>query len=373
MVVLLVGRWFFLVDNESVLEDEGFDDEQPSVKEVVSGEFKSPSALEGYGVFGNIHLVGHGVVTNERCGTFRKVVGCSRVELHNKVAFDKNGNQVNCAGKGYFQPIFNSCDKPSCPICFKRGWAVREARNIEGRLGEYGRYKKGFGRWGLIEHIIVALPPKYWGLSYEELHRVCYRVLASRGVVGGVLIPHGARYDRVRQWWWSPHFHVLGFIKGGYGKCRHCPKVLESGKCGVENRGCNGFINRNYRLNEVDGCYVKVKGRRKSVFGTAWYQLHHATVDVSKKRTNVVRWFGVCSYYKLKISKELMKEYFEGCGKKCPICGHDLVHHEYHGHESFVISLFRKRLGARERVEGFFDKASEWSEVAERGSGSYEE
>jgi hypothetical protein len=345
--------------SELELEDEGFDDEQPSVKEIMSGEFKSPPALEGgYATYGPYQLCGHGAVTNDRCGTFRNVLGCSRVELHNKVVFDKNGVLTNCANKGYFKPIFHSCDKPSCPICYRRGWAIREAGNIEFRLEQSSK------RFGLAEHIIVALPPKYWGLSYGGLRHLCARVLSSRGIVGGAQIFHGFRYDRVRQWWWSPHFHVLGYILGGYGKCRGCPKCV---------KGCGGFIDRNYRLNEVDGCYVKVKGRRKSVFGTAYYQLHHSTIKTDVKRFHIVVWFGICSYRRLKISKELRKEYDERHRKKCPICGCDLVRHEYHGHEFFVIALFRKRLGARESVEGFFDKSSEWSEVAERGSGSYEE
>ena len=125
-------------------------------------------------------------------------------------------------------------------------------------------------------------------------------------------------------------------------------------------------------MNEVDGCYVKVKGKRKSVWGTAFYQLHHSTIRTNKKRFRVVSWFGVVSYRRLKVSKELRAEYDEKHRKKCPICGSALVRHEYCGRDSNVIALFRKRRGARETVEGFFDKASDWVEVGERGSGSYE-
>jgi len=347
---------------------EDFDDEQPSYEDVMSGKAKSPSALEGnfwdFGVYG---LVGHGKQTNDRCGTFRKVVGCSRVELHNKVTFDKNHVLVNYSGKGYFRPVFHSCDKPSCPTCYQRGWAVREAKNIEFRLEQASKC------FGVVEHIIVAFPPKYWGLNDEALQSLCDRVLESRGIVGGVKLFHGARYNNAEEarrkgvlmgWYWSPHFHVLGYILGGYGKCRGCLKC---------RKGCGGFVDRNYRLNEVDGCYVKVKSKRKTVFGTAWYQLHHATIRTDKKRFHVARWFGVCSYRRLKISKEFRAEWDRLHKPKCPICGSELVRHEYCGMESSIIALFKKRRGARESVSGFYDKASDWCEVADRGSGSYEE
>jgi hypothetical protein len=99
--------------------------------------------------------------------------------------------------------------------------------------------------------------------------------------------------------------------------------------------------------------------------------LNHSSIDVTKKRFHVATWFGVVSYRKLRISKELRKEYYKRHGAKCPICGLALVRHAYHGHEGSIIALFRKRRGARERVDGFFDQASDWSEVPERGSSSY--
>jgi len=50
-----------------------------------------------------------------------------------------------------------------------------------------------------------------------------------------------------------------------------------------------------------------------------------------------------------------------------------LVRHEYYGHAEEVVAWFRKRRSARETLAGIYDKASDWCEVAERGSGSYEE
>jgi len=356
-----------LSDGFAPFEDDVLGDEEPSVEEIMKGSFKSPSALEGIGgTYGPYQLVGHGPEpTNDKCGTFRRFMGCSRPEFHNKVVFDKQGRLVNCSGKGYFRPVFNSCDKPSCPTCYEKGWAIREAKNVDFRLEQVSK------QFGQIEHAIVALPPKYWSLSYEDLRKKCLEVLRSRGIIGGAVVWHAFRYANAEEsrvagvsfgWRFSPHFHVLGFIQGGY-KCRGCFTC---------RRGCGGFVDKNYRLNEVDGCYVKVKGKRKSVFGSAWYLLHHSSIRTDKRRFRVVTWWGVASYRRLKISKELRAEYDEKHRKKCPICGSALVRHEYCGRDSRVIALFRKRRGARETVEGFFDKASDWVEVGERGSGSYE-
>jgi hypothetical protein len=344
--------------------DDGFDDAQPSVKEIMKGRINSPSAVEGeYATFGVYQLVGHGKQTNDRCGTFRKVVGCSRAELHNKMIFDKKGRLVDCRGKGYFRPVFHSCDRPSCPTCYERGWAIREASNMDFRLGEIAK-RLDHVAYGDVEHCIVNLPPKYWGLDYAGLRDLCDHVLLSRGVVGGAKIFHGARFNHdTRRWYFSPHFHCLCWIRDGFRRCRGC-----AGHC---KKGCGGFVDRNYRLNEVDGCYVMVKGKRKTIFGTCWYQLHHSTIRTDVKRFHAVTWFGIASYRKMKISKELRKAYDEKHRKKCPICGSDLVRHEYYGRNLSIIAWFRKRRSARESVEGVFDKASDWCEVVERGSGSY--
>jgi hypothetical protein len=49
-----------------------------------------------------------------------------------------------------------------------------------------------------------------------------------------------------------------------------------------------------------DGYVVKVLGKRKTVFGTAWYQLHHATIRLGIKRFQSVTWFGNMGYRKLR-------------------------------------------------------------------------
>ena len=123
----------------------------------------------------------------------------------------------------------------------------------------------------------------------------------------------------------------MGFIAGGYG-CRGCKKYC------LAHPECKGFEGVVRRLREKDGYVVKVMGRRgkrwsryvlngekvtvvgneDNVFGTAVYELGHAGIAVDAKRANVVCWFGVCSYRKLKVSVKLRK-------RLCPICADEFV------------------------------------------------
>jgi hypothetical protein len=292
----------------SELEDDVFDDEQPKVLNDTIPAIENSSFSVG-----EFELVGHGEVGSANCGKVVTLKGCLRTELHNRITIDGEDYR----GKVFVRRVRFSCGKPSCPICYKRSWAVREARRIELRLAEASK------RFGLVEHIVVGVPSKFWFLSFEYLRRKAVEVLISRGVVGGVLIFHAFRYNNSEEarsknqpfgWYWSPHFHVLGFILHGY-KCRGCPKCV---------KGCGHFVDRNYRLNEKDGYYVKVLGKRKTVGGTAWYQLNHASVKKGSTRFHVATWFGICSYRKLKVTVEKHKDL-------CPICKHELINIRYFG------------------------------------------
>jgi hypothetical protein len=350
------------------------DDVQPSREEVLKGEVNSPSALEGGGFrFGVYQLVGHGKQTNHWCGSFGKFLACSRVELHNKMMFDaKTGSLVNFAGKADVHPVFRSCDKPSCPVCYERGWAVREADNVTFRLGEASK-RLDHVAFGDPEHIIISVDPRYYGWSEEHIRKYVLKGLKNRGVDGGCLIPHWARFKRGLGWYLGIHYHVLGFIRHGFRKCRGCSHVNEKGSrdcC----KGCSGFYGVSKKCWKKDRLIVEVKGKRESVFGTAWYQLHHATFDVSKKRHGIVKWFGICSYRRMKIPKEARKEYDKKRKPKCRICGSLLVRHEYRGHDLNILAWFSKRRGAREKVEWFFGLASDFverPEIKKWGSGSY--
>jgi hypothetical protein len=270
-------------------------------------EARSGVSLYGnvYGEYGNYQLVGHGEVTNAYCGKFASFWGCPQVELHTHKTLDGQ----DFKGKVFVHKVFNSCDKPSCPICFK-SWAVREAGKIERRLKEASK------RFGIVEHIVVSVPAKDYGMTDKGLHRKVIKMLFGLGVPGGAMIVHDFREDDFGHWHFSRHFHVLGFIMGGYSRCRHCK--------GADCYNCNGFEGKCYKLYRENGYIVRVLGERKTIGGTAFYQLTHASIQKGVKRFHVATWFGSCSYRKLKVSAEYRE-------RVCPVCGHDLERLRYFG------------------------------------------
>ena len=292
------GSWIgSKADSEAVVETS-----------VLRDDFDEEPVNNGSVTFGNWQLVGHSKATNKFCGKYIGLKGCLRVYLHNIVTLDGRSFK----GKIFRRVVHHFCNKPSCPVCFKRGWCLRQAGSIEHRLAEASK------RYGTVEHIICSVPVKDYGLSYEALRKKADKVLASRRVIGYVKIFHGCRYNKCKRWYFSPHFHVLGFILGGFERCRGCKKSC---------LGCDGFKERQRSLYYKDNYIVKVLGRRKTVFGTAYYQLTHATIDVTKKRFHVATWAGVCSYRKMKVTPEKRREL-------CPACQCELIDIEYLGIKS---------------------------------------
>jgi hypothetical protein len=280
-------------------------------------------------------LVGRGKVTNEKCGKFRGYYGCIQHEKHE-------------GGVMFGRPYFNSCDKPSCPECFY-SWAQREGySNIEPRLLAASELL------GLpVDHIVASLPKDDYGLTYKEAKRKCIGILASCGVIGGVMIVHGNRMDKLtRVESFSPHFHVVGFVEGGYERCRRCT----GGDC----YACDGIEGRCYRAYRDTGYIVRVLDERRTVGGTAYYQLNHSSTDMSKRRFRIAVWFGRCGYRNLGVTSEKPR-------LKCPKCGGQCGSLEYVGSKHFVIdkksSDFKKVL-----FEPYFENGSPAWVVAEAKS-----
>jgi hypothetical protein len=297
--------------------------------EVIEDEGEFYPIVNSTFTWGDWQLVGHGEQTRANCGTFSKYRGCPRADLHTGRSLDG----VDYAGKVYvYKKVFNTCSKPSCPKCFKKGWAVRQARKIELRLQEASK------RFGQIEHIVASVPIKEYDLSDKALRERVVQVCMSRGIIGGVHIFHGFRYNQIRQWYFSPHYHILGFVLGGYGKCRGCKLTC------FAHPDCGGWENVTRRENMKDGWIVKVavsekygNVERKSVFGSAWYQLNHSSirvvVGIPVRRFHVAVWWGVCSYHKLKFDEATKKrlKLAEKGNRACPICGSECVNMLYHG------------------------------------------
>jgi hypothetical protein len=315
-----------------------------------------------WGQDGKCIRVGQNRQTNVRCGQRLGVKACLNVEKHDHCSFDEHGALLNHKGNGYFRNIFNYCDSPECCECFKSGFAVREARKIEERILAHQRKLPMFG---LAEHVVLSVPKSDYGLSFEELKAKALKNLRELGVVGGVLLFHMERYhNRVEAleknapmfWHVSLHFHAICFIDGGFS-CRGCHKSRS------ECLGCTGFNGRARRMyydsnssgfgwitkvaeRKVNGRYVA--GKRQTVFGTAYYQLSHATLVRGPKRNHVVWWFGTASYVQLKLENiDRIKR------DTCPICGSELVEVIYVGSDPCG-SVFQ--WWVKEWEEPFLDK-----------------
>jgi hypothetical protein len=321
-----------------------------SYKQSIDGAVPKLKVQNDFWSYGEYELVGHGKQTNVECGKFKRFDGCLNVELHNAVRWfypDLPKDSV------YIRAVYHSCDKPTCPVCFKYGWAVRQATRMEKRLNEASK------RFGLVEHIVASVPHKEYGLSLEALRKRAVKILANRGIIGGSMIFHGFRYANRKEavckgvpfgWRWNPHFHVLGFVGGeGYGRCRCCK--------GADCYACGGFEGVTMNEHKKDGWIVKVLEKRKTVGGTCWYQLNHCSIRRGVKKSHAATWFGVCSYRKLKLinGKDV------GIKHKCPICSRDLVRVRYLGVFS-ALSISR-----RGKILGMFDDGKPlWEVVVSR-------
>lgn len=264
----------------------------------------------------NYMPVGRGVQSSSLCGKHVGFSVCKNVEGH-KGVFVKG---KDCTGKVVAIHRHLWCKRPLCPVCFIRGWAVRRARNIEARLAK--AVELGFGK---VEHIVVSPSVADHDLSEYSLRKKCRDALFECGVLGGVMLFHGYRKNKKRGVLeWSPHYHCLGFIEGdGFDRCRKCSHLR--GDCA----SCDGVKGKAVRKYLKDGYIVKVLAERKTAFGTAHYQAHHATVRLGIKRFHAVTWFGVCGNRKY-ASKELEAEV------TCPACGDEMVRSVYVGERYFV-------------------------------------
>lgn len=253
-------------------------------------------------------LVGRGDKTYEHCAQFLKWHGCIQ---HNPA---------------WVKPVFNYCHRPSCSSCYKWGWAARESLAIGLRL-EVASKKFGMP----AEHLTVSLPVMDYGLTLRRAKVKSLKILADSGVFGGSVMPHHQRFNpETKAERYSPHFHVLGFFKNGIEECRKCsdnPDVV-----GYNNacRSCGKTFS--YLRGEVkrSGYFVKVFGERESVPLTAFYQLHHASLEPDRARARVATYFGSCGYSNLGVAVVKPKP-------ACGVCGSLTSDLKYVGSEPLPI------------------------------------
>lgn len=257
----------------------------------------------------NYAQVGHDPsVVRPYCGDFRGWKVCREKDLHEGVVL----NGVDFTSMSAVSASHLWCKNWHCPRCFTHGACIVGSRRIEDRSAAF--VERGFGR---VEHIVFSVPRVSQDLPLEVMFKIFLSVAKDRGV-SGVSIFHG-RYinNELGGLAWRAHFHVLGFVDGGFDRCRDC--VHERNACVA----CDGFKGREVRGFAKDSWIVKVENQRLSVFGTAWYQLNHHTVKLGLRRVHSVRWFGKCG------NRMLKSKYHKSGGKcLCPVCraaGHESV------------------------------------------------
>jgi hypothetical protein len=312
-------------------------------------------SVSALGVVGaEFAVAGHGGASRDTCGKLKKIEVCLNAAGHG-FTFDRYGELVDHTNQVYVRLVPMSCNSPSCPTCFKR-WAFREGQRIEERLFEASKI------YGLVEHICLIPPEWDCSLDYYALRHKMLNVARSRGIIGASVVFHHTRYTRARGRYIGFHFHLLGFISGGYG-CRGC-KLWCSG-----HPDCNGFENLTRRLNVSDGWIVKVMEKRAKAYGsdkpnvagTARYELGHASYRVGVKRANVVTYFGVCSYRKLKVAHVMVPSV-------CPECKHELVEANYVGVDAEFQALLYLRFEGVSRCV-WLDLPADGSPIFELSSG----
>jgi len=253
----------------------------------------------------NFPLTGSGEA-RVNCGSFF-TVGCLNVEEHKGMNLDG----VNMEGKAYLERHRVSCHRPLCPICWG-DWANREKDKATVRLHSFilkGRSLKPI-------HLTVSIPHSDYALSLQKMREKTYRALKRVHCLGGMVIYHPTRWDKFRRlWYFSPHFHVIGY-------------------------GWIVDVRQNYVYSDY---VVKNIGIRKTVEGTIYYQLSHCGI-AEKKHT--VTWFGVLSYNKLHV------ESVEKEKSVCPLCHEEL-------HQLIWIGEGKCPLPDVEGME-FYDDASNW-------------
>jgi hypothetical protein len=244
------------------------------------------------------------------CGSFF-TVGCLNVEEHYGISNLVEGIDLSGAGKAYLERRKNSCHRPICPTCWE-DWANREKDRAVERLKAFvlkGRKLKPI-------HVTVSISHVDYELPLQKMREKVYKALKAVRMIGGMMIFHPKRQRFDRSWYYSPHFHIIGY-------------------------GWIQDVRRNYF---ATGCIVKNVGIRKTVEGTIFYQLSHCGIS---PKHHTITWFGALSYNKLHV------EYEEKEPSLCPMCGNKLKKLLWYGEGD------PPELPDVEGI-GFYDDADNW-------------
>jgi len=257
------------------------------------------------GFLSDYQMVGRDAPTSGFCGKHRRYMKCTETSLHDSIG-----------GQDFYHNSVTNCHSYRCHTCWKYGWCVYRANIIESRFATAEKLL-GFPIKS-VEHVIASVPKRLHKVSPEEMDHEAILACKRSGLGSGMSILHPFRKDQKRRdLYKSFHYHVLGYIDGGYDRCRACIKV---GCCW----DCDGFEGVTRRAHTQDGWIVSVAKneagiveKRDSIFGTAWYQLEHSGYKVGVKNFHIVLWFGA-------VAKRKFKTQVKRIRFKCPVCANDL-------------------------------------------------
>lgn len=240
------------------------------------------------------------------CGIWT-TFGCLKDKLHEMLG---KGKRV------YIKQYQRSCYRSSCMECYLK-WIARQANRATTRIEEYAKKTNQ-----KPIHLMLMVHSSQHNLPYKLLRKRMMDVLKTAKWEGGAVIFHPFKFNETtRQWYYAPHFHLVGF-------------------------GSRDKISRAFGK---FGWYVKIGEERKSVFQTFCYLLSHCGI---RKRHHVVTWIGELSYSKVPSEKEPKIT----C---CPVCGGDFVQVYYEGVHPIV--------SPERHYEGLIDSDDHWKTVPTGG------
>jgi len=213
------------------------------------------------------------------CGLW-KTLGCLNIHEHEKF------------GKGrrpYVKQFQRSCYRGACRGCYRK-WIAREANKATRRIEAYTNLSKQ-----KPIHVLLSIPENQYHLPFELLKKRRNEIINIIELKGTLVIFHPFRFNKQRKFYYSPHFHLVGF----------------------------GNIRRITEAFSKYGWFIKNFGVRDSVFQTISYLMSHCGI---KKHHHAVTWIGRLSYSKLRLEKEPPRTHCPVCGRKFVEIYHDGVH-----------------------------------------------
>lgn len=216
-----------------------------------------------------------------------------------------NSIEMFCRTCGNSFWAYSSCMMRECPDCYEK-WASKEGSEASFRLWQVSLILYAYPVRKM--HCVVSLPDR--GETVEELREKTRKILKSKGLTGGCLIPHPFRQDDDFQ-----------YVPDGYLHCHAiciAPGDIKPGKKG-ELYGAIFKVIPDAQYGDYRGLRDRISAKR-----LIQYLLTHCGLVKGK---HALTWFGVASYNslsneKLEASDPIgWNELRTPKERICPLCG----------------------------------------------------